>query len=278
MRIDMHVHARQPGFPPDLLRQEYRSLQVEKGVCQSADFTLINGKPATLTAYPDTVGWLFCSPADLIDRGASREEILEYMHFCVEQGAAGFGEMTAHIYIDEDRMLPIYEYMAKTGLPMTIHLASRGESYGLIDDLGLPHLEEVLKTLPNLKILGHAIAFWAEISGDVTEESRTRRSETPVREGGRVVELMRRYPNLLADLSAGSGTIAMTRDPAFACRFLTEFADRTFYASDMTGADYSLLPPRNLAAFLEKCLASGSISQTTYDKVCRENALRLLGV
>lgn len=279
-RIDLHVHARPERFAPEQLRAVYDELDVSFGVCQSAQFSFgADGQDVpTRRLYPDSIGWAFASPAHLISSGAPASEILEYMASCVENGASGFGEMTPHIYMDDDRMLPVYEYIEKTGLPMTIHLASPSESYGLIDDLGLPHLENVLKTFPGMRVLGHAVAFWAEISGDVTEQTRTQRSQTPVVPGGRVVELMRRYPNLLADLSAGSGTIAMARDEAFACRFMTEFADRVFFATDMTGADYSLEPPRRLAALLDGCHAKGMLSDEVYEKICYKNAEKLLGL
>lgn len=279
-RIDLHVHARPERLSPQQLRALYDDLNVSFGVCQGAQFPseADSRNVSTCQLYPDSVGWMFASPAQLISDGAPVSEILEYMASCVENGAVGFGEMTPHIYIDDDRMLPVYEYIEKTGLPMTIHLASPSESYGLIDDLGLPHLENVLKSFPGMRILGHAVAFWAEISGDVTEQTRTQRSQTPVVPGGRVVELMRRYPNLLADLSAGSGSIAMTRDEAFACRFMTEFADRVYFATDMTGADYSIDPPRRLAALLDNCHAKGMLSDEVYEKVCYKNAEKLLGL
>lgn len=272
-RIDLHVHARPERFPAKDLRAMYDELDVGLGVCQGADFT--PGK-ITKELYPDSVGWMFCSPAQRISAGEPTAEVLAYMRACAAAGAAGFGEMTPHIYIDDERMLPIYEYIESTGLPMTIHLAAPRESYGLIDDLGLPHLENVLAGFPGMRVLGHAVAFWAEISGDVTEETRTQRSTAPVAPGGRVVELMRRYPNLLADLSAGSGTIAMTRDPAFACAFMTEFADRVFFASDMGGMDFSIEPPRALAKLLDTCLETGMLDRQVYEKVCFRNAQKLL--
>ena len=84
-RIDLHVHARPARFSPEALRKMYDELSVSRGVCQGGDFT--KGQ-TTLDLYPDSVGWMFCSPAQLINDGAGKNEILEYMHACVEAGAA----------------------------------------------------------------------------------------------------------------------------------------------------------------------------------------------
>ena len=51
-------------------------------------------------------------------------------------------------------------------------------------------------------------------------------------EGGRMPELLRKYPNLMCDMSAGSACRALSRDPAFAKKFLLEFQDRVCYARD----------------------------------------------
>jgi predicted TIM-barrel fold metal-dependent hydrolase len=44
--------------------------------------------------------------------------------------------------------------------------------------------------------------------------------------------MLRKYPNLYCDISAGSGCNALSRDPEFAIKFLTEFQDRVLYARD----------------------------------------------
>jgi len=54
----------------------------------------------------------------------------------------------------------------------------------------------------------------------------------PVLPGGKIPELLRAYPNVYADLSAGSAFTALSRDTAFATDFLSEFQDRLLYARD----------------------------------------------
>ena len=91
---------------------------------------------------------------------------------------------------------------------------------------------------------------------------------------GRIACLMREYPNLYGDMSAGSGGNAFMRDPAYAYRFIEEFADRLLFGTDICS-------PKNvfkLSSWLDESLMNGCISQENYNKICRENALKLLGL
>ena len=156
-------------------------------------------------------------------------------------------------------------------MPVLFHIGGPTGDYGLIDDIGLPRLEKVLQMFPNLQFLGHSQKFWAEISSDVTEESRygfPTGKVTP----GRVVELMRKYPNLCGDISAGSGGNAVMRDPEFGYAFLEEFQDRLYFGTDIC----SIKNERPLSFWLDKAVEDGNISQIAYEKICRENAYALL--
>ena len=94
--------------------------------------------------------------------------------------------------------------------------------------------------------------------------------------GGRVVELMRKYPNLCGDLSAGSGYNAMSRDPEFAYAFMEEFQDRLYYGTDICAPSNITNPMLKLASFLDDAMETGKISYAVYEKICRGNALQLL--
>ncbi len=128
-------------------------------------------------------------------------------------GAKGVGEYIANLPFDDPLNMNVFKQVEKAGLPLTFHIAPQiGGCYGVYDDPGLPRLERVLQACPDLVFLGHSQPFWAEISGDVSEEARGGYPTGPVTPG-RVVELMRRYPGLHGDLSAGSGFNAISRDP-----------------------------------------------------------------
>ena len=93
-------------------------------------------------------------------------------------------------------------------------------------------------------------------------------------EEGRAVELLRKYPNLHADLSAISGLNAILRDTDYGMRFLTEFQDRLYYGTDLLNTEF-VFP---LGQLLDFWLLSGKISETVYRKICRENAERSFGL
>lgn len=120
--------------------------------------------------------------------------------------------------------------------------------------------------------IGHSQPFWAEISADVTQDNRNEYPKGKVTEG-RLVELMRKYPNLCCDLSANSGYNAVSRDPEFGYAFIEEFKERIFFGPDIC----SPKDKRELSLWLDKAYHDKNISEDTYVKVCRENVLSLLG-
>ena len=164
-------------------------------------------------------------------------------------------------------------------MPLTFHIGPQeGECYGMVDEKGLPRLEKSLQAFPDLVFLAHSQPFWSHISGDVTEENWGGYPEGPVTEGGRIPELLRSCPNLHGDLSAGSGYNAVSRDPEFGYAFLTEFEDQLLFGTDC----YRTTQIDGLAVqmkhFLEDGLAAGKISQSTFDKITHQNAIRVLGL
>jgi len=173
-------------------------------------------------------------------------------------------------------VLNLFKHCEACDMPVTFHIGYLGKEYGLVDEIGLPRLEKVLAMFPKLKFLGHSHKFWAEISGDVTEESRNTYPPGKVTPGGRAVELMRKYLNLCGDLSAGSGCNAIIRDPEFSYGFLEEFQDRLYFGTDICGVDNINHVLMKLSPFLDEAMETGRISYAAYKKISRENALALL--
>ncbi len=197
----------------------------------------------------------------------------ELMSYYRDLGCKGIGEVCANMPILHPMVQNLFKHAQKTGLPLTFHLAAQlGGMYGLYDEPGLPGLECSLQRFPKLKFLGHSQTFWAEIGRLETPGARYGYPNSPIREEGVVPKLMRRYPNLLGDLSAGSGCNALQRDLDYAGRFLDEFQDRLFFGTDISYPE----TPTPLVDLLRQLCDEKRISEPVFRKVARENAARLL--
>ena len=80
-----------------------------------------------------------------------------------------------------------------------------------------------------------------------------------------MLHLLDTYPNLYADLSAGSGLTAISRDPEFGKQFLIRYQDRLLFARDYVDG--------RLMEFLQ----SLNLEPAVFDKIAYRNAQRLLG-
>ena len=294
MFIDIHVHTRRtPGFPrvtgdkmtyatPDQLMAAYDEMGIERGVllpgvCPECNCVPQCNEDSLELAKAYNGRFIpFCNIDPRNINNSWRAPLDKMMLYYKERGCKGVGEVTANIPILDPMVQNLFRCAEIADMPVTVHLSPYvGHAYGLVDDSGLPQLEETLKRFPKLKIFGHSQTFWAEMSTINTIEDRFGYPKGPVTEGA-VPRLMRQYPNLYGDLSAGSGCNALTRDPEYAVKFLTEFQDRLFFGTDVAQPTMPTL--RGLATFLKDLLAKGAISQTVFNKIARENAIRVLGL
>ncbi len=291
-KIDIHVHSiKRRGIlrytgdtfaTASELVEMYDQLGIEKGVLlplisPEAQIELSGNQEVQDIAemYPDRFYW-FCNidPRQLTNTSdADLKYILNYYQSC---GAKGVGEITANIDFDDPMTMNLFRCCEECGMPVTFHIGKKGGEYGLIDEKGLPKLEKVLKAFPKLLFLGHSTRFWAEISGNVTAEELASYPQGKVTPGGRVVELMRKYPNLYGDLSAGSGVNSMVRDPEFACAFMEEFQDRLCYGTDICSPNNMNDLRVMLPDYLEQWREKGMISQEICEKILYRNALKIL--
>jgi predicted TIM-barrel fold metal-dependent hydrolase len=287
MFIDIHVHThslpgplrggKPPFASPEQLLARYAPIGVEKAVLlplvspevyepQSSQEILEVCKRYPGRFIP------FCN----IDPRAGTNDTdspLGYLFdYYVEQGCKGIGEVTANLPFSSPLVQNLFKHAERVGFPLTFHIAAQsGGMYGMVDEAGLPQLERSLARFPNLKFLAHSQTFWAEMGRLEKPGDRYGYPRYPVAEEGVVPKLFRQYPNLLGDLSAGSGCNALKRDPDHAVRFLNEFQDRLFFGTDICAPD----TPTPLVDFLLELRQSGAISEAVFQKVARENAIRL---
>ncbi|AFZ73366.1 amidohydrolase family protein [Natronobacterium gregoryi] len=189
-----------------------------------------------VAAYPDRL-LPFCTvdPRTLVyedDFGA----VTALLEAHVDRGARGFGELKAGLPIDDERLETIYELCADYGLPILFHTDEKA----MMDEVGLPRLEDVVASYPTVDLLAHAHAWWAHISADVDADDRGAYPSGPIDSGGRVPELLSEYDNLYGDISARSGWNALTRDEEFAQSFLEDHHEQLVFGTDSLSPDQEI--------------------------------------
>ncbi len=297
MFIDIHSHVyrvKPPIWnfctPPELLRR-YDKMKVDAAVLlpivspeiyfpQSVEDIL-----EICADHPDRfVPYCNIDPRSMYNSAASPLD--RVMTYYKEKGCRGIGEIMPTMQLMDLKMQNLFACAEKVGLPVVYDgSAQREGDFGVYDDPGLPQLEYTLLAYPKLKVFGHGPVFWSEIARLYTVGERAffftpdgrqvgRLPNRPVDEEGVVPRLMRKYPNLLGDLSDFTAYTAIARDDHYGPRFLTEFQDRLFFGTDMCFENMEV----KLDSLLVSWKETGKISETVFRKIARENAEKLLGL
>ena len=300
MYIDIHSHAYwKPApfvtkfFTPEQLIAAQDKNGIEKGVLLpvvNCEIYLPQTNEDILDMaekYPDRfIPFCNVDPRAMTNcPDAPLDKILQYYK---DRGCKGVGEIMPNMEVMDPKVQNLFGCAEKVGLPVVYDGSDQKDGdFGLYDDPGLPQLEHTLQRFPKLTILGHGPVFWAEIAkletpgergfifGHKSEEQVGFLNNSPIKEEGVMPKLLRRYPNLHLDLSDGTAYNALTRDPDFGAAFLTEFQDRAYFGTDFCNTDY---PDVELAKTLIEWRNEGRLSKEAFEKIERENAIRLLGL
>lgn len=215
--------------------------------------------------YPHRFTAGFC-PCPSHGNAADKFEAAYRIH-----GVRVCGEWSYRTLLDDPRSLELFHKVGELGCPVVLHL----DVPYLPDETGKPvyqwrwygggagPLERALQACPETVFVGHSPGFWRYISGEEASDSAVYPTG-PIAPGGRLLTLLDTYPNLWADLSAGSALTAMSRDPAHAREFVLKYADRLLFGRD----DYG----DALLRFLDTL----SLPEPEREQVLSGNALRLV--
>ena len=297
MFIDIHTHVYRhkplgvPFCTPEELIKRYDEMKVDVAVL----LPIVSPEiyfPQTVEdilevcdAHPDRfVPYCNVDPRCLWNSPfAPLDEVMQYYK---DLGCKGIGEVMPNMRMDDLKVQNLFRCANKVGLPIVYDGSTQtSNDFGLCDDAGLPTLENYLLQYPDLKIFGHGPVFWSEIGKLRTPAERTVPMDPwgmqhlilprgPIEEEGTVPILMRRYPNLNGDLSDCTAFNAISRDPDYGPRFLSEFEDRLYFGTDMVMPDM----PVELDTLLIHWRETGKISETTFRKIAYDNAAKLLGL
>ena len=205
----------------------------------------------------------------------------------VKAGACGLGEIKFHVEAAGPELRRMYSLAAELNVPIMVHFQEvpHTPTEGVFST-GFKNFEAILKAYPKTKVLGHADAFWANVSADYAND--TAYPSGPVKRGGVTDKLLGDYANLYGDLSANSGNNAMSRDPEFTKSFLVRHQDKLVFGSDCSCADgkgSGISQAGNPAAsrLSGKCVAretltvlKNSTTPVIFRKLAWENGAKLL--
>lgn len=151
-------------------------------------------------------------------------DAIKAMERQLKDGAIGIGEQKFNLPCDSPEMRAVYQLAQEFDVPVLLHF--QYETY----NTGFERFEAMLKKYPKVKFIGHAMLMWANI--DAKCDQKTGYPRGKVTPGGMTDRYLSDYPNFFADMSAGSGLNAMTRDEEYSRGFLDRHQDQLIYGSD----------------------------------------------
>jgi len=297
MFIDIHAHAYRKLPPiysfstPEQVIERYDTLGIEKGALLpivSPEIYLPQANEDILEMveqYPDRF-FAFCNIDPRALTNCSHAPLGDLLRYYKDLGCKGLGEVMPNLPVMDPMVQNLFKGAEEVGLPVTTDGSDvMTGDFGLYDDPGLPQLEHTLQRYPNLIIFGHGPVFWTEIARLETPGERGhvfrptggqvgRMPKGPIKEEGVVPKLLRLYPNLYGDLSDANPWNALARDPEYGAKFLTEFQDRLLFGTDICFPTMRI----DIVDLLLDWRHTGKITEEVFNKVARENAVRMFGL
>jgi predicted TIM-barrel fold metal-dependent hydrolase len=200
----------------------------------------------------------------------------------VKDGARGLGEIKFHVAADGPELRRMYALAAELDVPITVHFQEENPvpPEGTFST-GWKNFEAMLKAYPKTKFIGHANAFWANVSADY--DGVEAYPPGPIKRGGITDKLLSDYANLHGDMAANSANNALTRDPGFTPDFLKRHQDKLMFGSDCPCKDGKGGGMENAKRLTGKCwgqetlkVLTASTSKPVFKKLVWDNAHTLL--
>ncbi|MBM3803142.1 MAG: amidohydrolase [Acidimicrobiia bacterium] len=221
--LDLHQHTPFNNRPRDLVLNHQAHHRVKTTVILPGEGWMLKivGGNRDCAAFQAAHAGQFVRFASA-DPAESRA--IDFLRGNIERGAIGIGEMKYHVAVDSPEMHRVYKLAEETTVPVLLHFEY--ETF----NTGFERFEKVLKAYPKVNFIGHAQTWWGNVSADLDPLDLYPKGR--VKPGGLTDKLLGDYPNLYADLSAGSGLNAMTRDPEFYRGFIARHSSKLLWGSD----------------------------------------------
>jgi predicted TIM-barrel fold metal-dependent hydrolase len=230
--------------------------------------------------YPGRIlGWF--ATADI-----TKPDAEQLLTAAVKSGALGLGELKFHVEAAGPELRRMYSLAADLQIPVLMHFQEvpHTPTEGVFAT-GFKQFEAILKQYPKTTFVGHADAFWANISADYANQDAYPSGK--IKPGGITDKLLSDYANLYGDLSANSGNNALSRDPEFTPGFLKRHMNKLIFGSDCSctdgkGAGTAQVGNPAASRLAGKCVAretltllKNTVPPADFRRLTWENALRV---
>jgi uncharacterized protein len=277
--FDLHFHLR-PQPASNLAHLDGAGVTKANLLTRSAALEQVKALQA---AAPNRFTWF--SSYDVTKPDA--EQVLTQ---AVKDGAQGFGEMKFHVAADGPELRRMYALAAELRVPILVHFqeVDHFANEGTWSTGFAKTFDSILKAYPKTTFIGHADAFWANVSADYHNEAAY--PAGPIKRGGLTDKWLGDHPNLFGDMSANSCNNAMSRDPEFTADFVKRHQDKLLFGSDCGCSDGhggGVSQNNNPAAtrMSGKCVARETLtvlkraaSRDAFQKIVWGNAHKLLKI
>jgi predicted TIM-barrel fold metal-dependent hydrolase len=190
----------------------------------------------------------------------------EVITAALKAGGRGIGEQKFMVDADSRAVQIIAEIAAEFGVPVLLHFQSNRYN------TSFERFHTIVEKYPTVNFIGHAQTWWANI--DARADQSVLYPKGPVTPGGLTDKLLSDYPNVFADMSAGSGLGALLRDEDHARAFLARHQDKLLYGSDCSDSvgEGAKCSGSQMIATLRRLTPEKSVER----KIFFENAKRVL--
>jgi predicted TIM-barrel fold metal-dependent hydrolase len=262
---DLLAHQRGMGVTKTILLPAGRPLQRAStldGRANGLDGTVSGNDDVLALArqYPNEFAFGANEVSDVDDAPQVIEKYLKL-------GACVIGEQKFGVECDSAAMQKLYQLAGAYNVPILLHWQVGSYNHGF------DRFHTMLAKYPKVNFIGHAQTWWANIHKDYIDNPKSLYPTGKVTAGGLTDRYLRDYPNMFADLSAGSGESAFKRDPEHARGFIARHQDKLLFGSDCvdtTGETAVCSGARQIAQ-----VRAFSPSKAVERKVLFENARKL---
>ncbi|MES2692824.1 MAG: amidohydrolase family protein [Verrucomicrobiota bacterium] len=256
--IDIHQHTNYggprdaafkqtgPARSHEVLLAHQRAMGVTKTILLPAGRQLVrgstlegkaNGLDGTVSTNEDAYQLARANPTEFAF-GANEvpdlPDAVEVIEKYLKLGAVVIGEQKFGVECDSPESQKLYQLAQTYNVPILMHWQVGSYNHGF------DRFHTMLAKYPKVNFIGHAQTWWANIDKSNADSIKNLYPRGKVTPGGLTDRYLSDYPNMFADLSAGSGENAFKRDPDHARAFFARHPDKLLYGSDC--ADNTGLP------------------------------------